>query len=349
MTGRGGIVCDMPTTAEETRRPSGASDGANPVLIGYHASHEQHPPGDLLRYVCAAEAAGFDAAMCSDHFQPWSERQGQGGSAWPWLGAALHATSLSFGTVTSPGQRSHPAIIAQHLATLGSMFPRRVWVALGSGEAVNEAMTGERWPAKDQRNERLLESAQVIRALLAGETVTHRGLVTVEEARLWTLPDDPPLLLGAAISEETARWLGSWADGLITVAAEPDTLRGVVDAFREGGGEGKPMYLQVALSWAESDEAALDIAHDQWRPAGLGSHALADLRSPAAFDAASAAVPREAVASSVRVSSDPGRHAAWLAADLELGFDRLYLHNVNREQEPWIELFAREVLPQLSR
>ncbi len=317
-------------------------------MVGYHASHEQHPPGDLLRFARAAEAAGFQAGMCSDHFQPWSERQGQSGSAWPWLGAALATTGLSFGTVTAPGQRYHPAVIAQNLATLGAMFPDRVWVALGSGEAVNEAMTGERWPAKDERNERLRESADVMRALLRGETVTHRGLVTVEEARLWTLPRTPPLLFGAAITEETARWLGSWADGLITVAAEPDTLRKVVDAFRDGGGEGKPLYLQVALSWAPTDDEALDAAHDQWRTAALGSHVLADLRSPMAFDTASSAFPREAVAESVRVSSDPGRHAAWLAGDLELGFERLYLHNVNRDvQERWIELFARDVLPQL--
>jgi coenzyme F420-dependent glucose-6-phosphate dehydrogenase len=317
-------------------------------LIGYHCSQEQLPPDALLRNVRRAEAAGFEAAMSSDHFHPWSARQGQSGFTWSWLGAALQATSLSFGTVNAPGQRYHPAIVAQAAATLALMYPGRFWVALGSGEALNEAITGERWPAKDERNARLRECADVIRALLAGETVTHRGLVMVEEARLWTRPEQPPPLFGAAITEETARRVGGWADGLITVAAEPASLRKVVDAFREGGGDGKPMYLQVALSFDRTDDAARAAAHDQWRTAGLGSVVLGDLRSPAAFDAASEALPPENVEQSVRVSSDPGRHADWLARDLELGFERLFLHNVARDaQERFIEVFAREVLPQL--
>ncbi len=318
-------------------------------LVGYHASHEQHPPAALLGFVRAAEAAGFQAAMCSDHFQPWSERQGNSSFAWAWLGAALESTGLSFGTVNAPGQRYHPAVIAQAAATLGAMYPDRFWLALGSGEALNEAITGQVWPAKDLRNARLRESVEVIRALLAGETVTHRGLITVEEARLWTRPERPPLLLGAAITQETARWLGGWADGLITVAAEPDTLRRTVDAFREGGGEGKPMYLQVALSFAPTDAAAREAAHDQWRTAALGSLVLGDLRSPAAFDAASAAARPEEIDQSVRVSADAGRHAAWLAADLELGFEGLYLHNVAPDQDRFIETFGRQVLPQLTK
>jgi probable non-F420 flavinoid oxidoreductase len=328
-----------------TDRPSGRDP--SPV-IGYHASHEQLPPDVLLRNVQAAEAAGFGAAMCSDHFQPWSERQGQSGFTWSWLGAALESTSLSFGTVNAPGHRYHPAIVAQAAATLAVMYPGRFWLALGSGEALNETIVGGHWRAKDQRNARLRESVDVIRALLAGETVTHRGLVTVEDARLWTRPDEPPLLFGAAITEATARWLGGWADGLITVAAEPDALRKVVDAFREGGGEGKPMYLQVALSFDRTDEAARDAARDQWRSAGLGSLVLGDLRSPAAFDAAAEALPPENIERSVRVSADPARHAAWLATDLELGFERLFLHNVARDaQDHFIEVFARDVLPQL--
>ena len=156
--------------------------------IGLHASHEQIPPSRLLAAVRHAEAAGFDAAMCSDHFSPWSERQGQSGFAWSWLGAALEATDLTLGCVNAPGQRYHPAIIAQAAATLAEMYPGRFWVALGTGEASNEHITGAPWPDKATRNARLRECVDVMRALFAGEVVDHDGLVTVDRARLWTLP-----------------------------------------------------------------------------------------------------------------------------------------------------------------
>src|ERR687893_2212265 len=233
--------------------------------VGFHASHEQIPPSALVQAVREAESAGFQRAWSSDHFAPWSERQGHSGFAWSWLGAAMQVTSLPFGVVNAPGQRYHPAIIAQAIATLGELFPGRLWVALGSGEASNEHITGERWPPKAKRNARLRECVDVMRALFAGETVNHEGLVTVDRARLWTLPSTPPSLIGAAVTEETARWCGGWADGLVTINQRRDTLERVVDAFREGGGEGRPIYLQVHLSWAASEEEALRIAHDQWR------------------------------------------------------------------------------------
>ena len=139
-----------------------------------------------------AEQAGFAAAMSSDHFSPWSERQGESGFAWSFLGAALEATSLPFGVVNAPGQRYHPAIVAQAAASLCQMYPGRLWVALGTGEASNEHITGERWPSKAERNARLRECVDVIRALFAGEVVDHHGRVVVDRARLWTLPPEPP-------------------------------------------------------------------------------------------------------------------------------------------------------------
>jgi G6PDH family F420-dependent oxidoreductase len=164
--------------------------------IGYHASHEQFPPSQLLRLVQQAEDAGFNAAMCSDHIHTWSSAQGECGFAWSWLGAAMHATDLTYGIVNAPGQRYHPAIIAQAVATLNEMFNGRFWIATGSGQALNEHITGERWPAKDLRNERLKESVEVMRALWRGETVTHRGLVTVEDCRLYSLPKVEPTVIG---------------------------------------------------------------------------------------------------------------------------------------------------------
>ncbi len=264
-------------------------------IVGFHASHEQIPPSGLLAAVEAAEAAGFQAAMCSDHLAPWSERQGHSGHAWSWLGAAMQATSLPFGVVTAPGQRSHPAITAQAIATLGELFPGRFWAALGSGEALNEHVTGDPWPSKADRDARLLECVEVIRALLRGEEVTHDGLVRVDRARVWSLPKEAPPLFGAAVSEETASVVGSWADGLITVRQPSDVLRRVIDAFRDGGGGRKPVAVQVHLSWAEDEETALAIAHDQWRNGALGSDLAWNLELPAQFDEATKDVRPEDV------------------------------------------------------
>ncbi|MFZ6180827.1 TIGR03885 family FMN-dependent LLM class oxidoreductase [Nannocystis pusilla] len=317
------------------------------VKLAYHGSHEQFAPSELLTLAREAEAAGFDAVTCSDHFHPWSEAQGHSGHAWTWLGAALQATTCGFGVVTAPGQRYHPAVLAQAVATLLELFPGRFWLAIGSGEQLNESITGEPWPAKPQRNERLRACADLMRALWAGETVTHRGLVRVEAAKLYTRPREPPLLFGAALTAETARWLGSWADGLIT-AAQPDQGHArVIEAFREGGGEGKPVHLKVQLAYAAGEAAALREAWEQWRTNVFASDVLAELRTPAQFEAAAAFVTPEAMRGPVRVAADPSRHVEWLARDAELGVDLVSLHHVGREQRRFIEDFAARVLPQL--
>jgi probable non-F420 flavinoid oxidoreductase len=319
------------------------------LTIGFHASHEQLSPAHALQAVIAAEAAGFDAAMCSDHLAPWGERQGESGYAWSWLGAALQATRMSFGVVTAPGQRYHPAVTAQAIATLGNMYPGRFWAALGSGEALNEHVTGDRWPAKPDRDARLLECVQVIRALLRGEEVSHDGLVRVDRARVWSLPVVAPQLFGAAVSAETARVVGSWADGLITVNQDQALLRGVIDAFRDGGGEGKPVHVQVHLSWAEDEPTALSVAHDQWRTNVFSSELMWDLELPTQFDAAAQHVQPQDLCGPVLVSADPGRHASWIDEIAGLGVDGLYLHQVGKEQERFIEVFGEHVLPEVTR
>lgn len=307
---------------------------------GFHASHEQISPLALLEAVADAEEAGFRAAMSSDHFSPWSARQGESGFAWSWLGAALERTSLPFGVVNAPGQRYHPAIIAQAVATLAAMYPGRFWAALGSGEASNEHITGDPWPRKKVRNARLRECVEVIRALLAGEEVTHEGLVTVDRARLWTLPAEPPALVGAAVSEETARWCAEWADGLITVGG-PQAAN-VARAYREAGGRG-PLRVQIHLSWAPTEEEALRVAHDQWRSNVFPPPVCWDLDSVELFDIISKDVPPEKVAEVVHVSADVGRHAELLNSYGEQGFDEIYLHHVGQEQRPFVEAFAEIV------
>jgi coenzyme F420-dependent glucose-6-phosphate dehydrogenase len=317
------------------------------VQIGYQASHEQFSPSELLTYVQLAEAAGFDAINSSDHFFPWSERQGQSGYAFAWLGAAMQVTSLPFGLVCAPGQRYHPAIIAQAVATIAEMFPGRFWIALGSGEALNESITGGLWPDKPVRNARLLESATIIKRLLNGEKVSHDGLVKVAHAKLYTLPVKLPLLVGAAITKETAAWMGSWADGLITVAKPYEELKEVVDAFRANGGEGKPVYLKVQLAYDDTEEAALMGAHDQWRTNIFQGNVLGELRTVAEFDALGEFIQPKDLIGKVRVSASLDQHIEWIKADMKLGFDKIILHQVCRNQKQFIEDFGRVVLPAL--
>ncbi|HEX5936257.1 MAG TPA: TIGR03885 family FMN-dependent LLM class oxidoreductase [Actinomycetota bacterium] len=326
------------------------SDGYGNTVptVGFHVSHEQLSPARALEAVRAAEAAGFRAAMCSDHLAPWGERQGESGFAWSWLGAAMQATSLPFGVVTAPGQRYHPSIIAQAIATLGDLFPGRFWAALGSGEAVNEHVTGDRWPDKPTRDARLLECVEVIRALLGGEEVSHEGLVRVDRARVWSLPEGLPPLYGAAVSEETARTVGGWADGMITVYRPVDELARVIDAFREGGGDRKPVAVQVHLSWAGDEEEALAVAHDQWRTNVFGSDVAWNLELPSQFDAAARSVRPEDVTGSVLVSSDPSQHTKWLLEIADLDVDAIYLHHVGKEQDRFLEVFGRDVLPEVN-
>ncbi|MGB3556726.1 MAG: LLM class flavin-dependent oxidoreductase, partial [Jannaschia sp.] len=202
--------------------------------FGYHNSHEQFAPARLLQCAKIADAAGFTHATASDHFHPWSGvEQGQSGFVWSWLGAAMEATNTHFRTVSCPGWRYHPAILAQAGATLSAMYPERLWMALGSGQLLNEGIVSPNWPAKAERNAHLLECVEIMRALWAGETVTHRGRVIVEAATLHTRPEVAPVVIGAAVSAETARWVGGWADALITACgADRASVRRVINAFR---------------------------------------------------------------------------------------------------------------------
>ena len=318
------------------------------VPIGFHASHEQWQPSVLLRLVQQAEAAGFTAAMSSDHFHPWTERDAASGFAWTWLGAALQATRLPFGVVSAPGQRYHPAIVAQGAATIDEMFPGRFWLAVGSGEFVNEHITGDPWPRKAERNARLREAVDVIRALWRGETVDHDGLVRVRAATLHTRPRTPLPLLGAALTEPTAEWMGSWADGLITAGARHDALRRIVEAFHRGGGRGKRLVLQAAVSYAPDESEALRDAFTSWRHAALGPALLADLETPAHFDEATAALTPETLLDKLRISSDLARHRGWLEEDLALGFDEIHLSHVGRDVERFIGVFGDHVLPRVA-
>jgi coenzyme F420-dependent glucose-6-phosphate dehydrogenase len=322
------------------------------TLYSYHVSQEQFAPSQLLRWTCLAEEAGFDAAFSSDHLQPWARDQGQSGFVWSWLGAALQATrGLRFGTITVPGGwRYQPVVLAQAIATLCEMFPGRVpWVALGSGEAVNECATGLPWPPKEERNQRLRDAAVAMRALLGGERVTMPGPPAVADARLWCRPAQAPKLVGAATSSATARWVGSWADGLLTTAPSLDALRENIVAFREGGGQGKPVYAKLDISWAPTAAEALQQAHRNWRFNTAGGTANADLRQPEDFEDATRHITPEAMHAHVFVSHDLDAHIAHVRACADLGVASIDLHNVGTNQEAFIATFGRAVLPALRQ
>ena len=315
------------------------------MKIGFHASHEQFTPRDLLNWVPKAEKAGFQLVLSSDHFHPWSDSQGESGFAWSWLGAAMQASNLEFGVVNAPGQRYHPAIIAQAVATLDQMFPGRFWMANGSGQALNENITGEKWPAKEDRNSRLQESVQVMRDLWNGDYITHHGMVHVEKAKLFTKPITTPFIYGAALTEKTAEWISSWADGMITVSKPLEELEKMVQAFRKRGDKGKPMALKVQISFAPSEEDALEGAWEQWKNNIFPSKLISEITTAEQFDALGASVRKEDLKKHVIIGSEASVFIEKIKAFHKMGFEKIIIHNVNREQEAFIDFFGKEVLP----
>ena len=210
--------------------------------------------------------------------------------------------------------------MVQAAATVAELFPDRFWIACGSGQAVNEAITGSGWPAKDKRNARLLECVQVMRAR-SGRVKRSRivACVTVEEAEaLHAAPARPPMIVGAAITEKTAEWIGGWADALVAISRPVDEQRKIIDAFRRGGGDGKKMFVKAQISYERTDEEAIRAAHEQWRVNIFENSVLTDLRSPAQFDTLGAHVQPDELEGKVRISSDVQRQIDWIAQDLEL-------------------------------
>lgn len=317
------------------------------TIVGFHASHEQLHPSALLEAVQNAETAGFDAAMCSDHFAPWTPEQGHSGFSWSWLGAALATTRLGFGLVTAPGQRMHPAVVAHALGTLGAMFPGRIWAALGSGENINEHITGDAWPDHESRRRRLAASADVIRRLLDGETVDRRDEVTVDAARVWTLPEIAPPLFAAAVSPESGARVAEWADGLVTVAQAGDAHLDTIAAYRDAGGRG-PISLQVHVSYAHDADEALRIAERQWAHSAVAPPDLWDIATPEEFAMRARSATEDDIRRSVQISHDLIEHRD-LLLEFASDVDRLYLHHVGTEQAPFIRDFGEHVLPDLRK
>jgi len=330
------------------------------LTVGYAAMLEQFGPREAVELTALAEQHGFSGCMAADHFQPWVPAQGQSSFVWNVLTAVGERTRGDLGPgVTCPSFRFHPAVVAQASATLEEMYPGRHWLGIGAGEALNEHVIGGYWPEAAERSTRMFEAIDVIKKLfdasVAGNDVKHNGrFFTLETTRLWTMPDTPPPVLVATAGPVNAKRTGRHADGLITVGAPLEKIETLFAKFAEGArAAGKdpdamPKVLQLHLSWAPTDEEAMTNAMTQWPNGGM-KFPKADIRSPHDFAAMAALVRPEDFDGRMVISSDPDVHRAHIQRFVDLGFDRVYLHNVGRNQAEWIELFGREVLPQLVR
>jgi coenzyme F420-dependent glucose-6-phosphate dehydrogenase len=330
------------------------------LQVGYAAMLEQFHPTEVVELCAAAEQAGFSGVMAADHFQPWVPQQGDAAFVWSVLAAVGERTSGDMGPgVTCPSFRFHPAIVAQAAATLEAMYPGRSWLGVGSGEALNEHVIAGYWPEAGERSLRMFEAIEVIRKLfdasLAGKDVKHEGpFFKLESTRLWTMPDAPPPVLVATAGPVNAKKTGRFADGIITVGAPLEKIGGLFDRFAEGAREaGKdpdtmPKVLQLHLSWAQTDEEALGNAMTEWPNGGM-KFPKADIRSPFDFEQMAKLVRPEDFEGRMVISADPDVHRQHIQRFVDLGFDRVYLHNVGRNQAEWIDVFAKDVLPQLHR
>jgi len=323
--------------------------------LGYAASFEQFHPTDLLTYSQQAEQSGFTVVSASDHFHPWVPSQGHSAFVWSWMGALGATTKMRFGTgVTPPGYRYHPAVLAQAAATLEAMYPKRFFLGLGAGEALNEHIVGEYWPEAPARLSRLVESIDIINRLFSGKVIKHQGdHFRVESAKLYTLPDSPPPIYVATSGPIMAARTGKLTDGIITVGAADEKVKMLMERFdkgaREAGKDPSKMakIIQVKVSYAPTDQEAIDSAVKDWPNGGM-NFPKADIRTPEDFEAMSKLVRPENFKNRVLTTSDLDKHTEYIQHWIDLGFQEIHVHNVNRSQEAFIDAYGKHVLPNLK-
>ncbi|HZD87242.1 MAG TPA: TIGR03557 family F420-dependent LLM class oxidoreductase [Gaiellaceae bacterium] len=314
--------------------------------LGFALSSEDHGPNELVRQAVLAERAGFTFALVSDHFHPWVDEQGSSPFVWATLGGIAQATErIRVGTgVTCPLIRIHPAIVAQAAATVARMMDGRFFLGVGTGENLNEHVTGARWPLPWERLEMLEEAVEVIRELWTGEEVTHRGAhYTVEEARLYTLPDRPPELYVAAAQPQAAELAGRIGDGLISTSPERDTI----SLFEESGGSGKPKIGMIHVAYDEDEQAGVERAHRLWPNTALAGPAGQELAAPRDFESSAANVTVQDVAEQTPAGPDPAPYLEQLRRFDEAGFTHVYVHQIGDNQDEFAEFARRELMPHL--
>jgi len=314
--------------------------------VGYTLSSEEFGPNELVDHAVAAENAGFGYALISDHYHPWTRTQGNSPFVWSALGGVAQATdSLRVGTgVTCPTVRIHPAIIAQATATTAAMFDGRFFFGVGTGENLNEHILGDRWPPFDVRMEMLEEAVAIIRKLWTGENVTHYGNhYTVENAKLFTLPDEEPPIHVSGTGPKSAGAAGEFGDGLVSTAPNGD----LVEAFADAGGDG-PRYGQLTVCYAESETEARETAHEWWPNAAIGGELGQLLPLPVHFEQAAEMVTEDDVAELVVCGPDADDHIEKIQQFADAGFDHVYVHQVGPEQQACLDFYEREILPSFA-
>jgi coenzyme F420-dependent glucose-6-phosphate dehydrogenase len=317
------------------------------ITLGYKLSSEEQSAADLVRYAQMAQDTGFAFALISDHYHPWTDRQGQSPFVWTVLGAIAQATQrLTVGTaVTCPTMRIHPAVIAQAAATTATLMPGRFFLGVGTGENLNEHVVGHGWPETEVRQARLEEAIEVIRLLWKGGNQSHHGrYFTVENARLYSLPDTPPPLYVAIGGPRSADLAGRVGDGMI--GTEPDAS--VLADFERAGGAGKPRYGELTVCWARDEATAKRIAREQWPTSAMESSLSWELPLPEHFEAVAELVTQDQVAESIVCGPDPERHLRALRAYAKAGYDHVCVHQVGKDQKGFFEFYAEEILPQLK-
>jgi coenzyme F420-dependent glucose-6-phosphate dehydrogenase len=317
------------------------------MKLGYKLSSEEFRPNDLVRNAVRAEEAGFEFALISDHFHPWTDAQGQSPLVWSVIGAVAHATSrLVVGTgVVCPTIRLHPTLVAQAAATCAAMMEGRFFLGVGTGENLNEHIVGARWPAIEVRQAMLEEAVGIIRQLWQGGYQDHHGeYYTVENARLYTLPDEPPALMVAAAGGKSAELAGRIGDGLVCTSPE----RELVKTFESAGGKGKPRYAELTVCWAKDEKTARKTAHEQWPISAMSGPLTTELALPAYFEAVAEMVTEDAIAEEVPCGPDAERHLEAIREYEKAGFDHLCIHQVGPDQDGFMRFYAREILPKFQ-
>jgi coenzyme F420-dependent glucose-6-phosphate dehydrogenase len=316
--------------------------------IGYALSSEEHGPNDLVQQARRAEEAGFAFALISDHFHPWTPKQGHSPFVWATIGGIAQATGqIRLGTgVTCPLLRVHPVIVAQAAATAAVMMPGRFFLGVGTGERLNEHVVATYWPPPDQRQEMLAEAVGLIRRLWRDGTVSHRGrYYMVENARIYTRPEQPIEVYVAAAGEETGELAGRIGDGLISTSPKKE----LVQQCERAGGGSKPKVGQLTVCWAEDEAKAVETAREWWPNAALQGPLNSELAIPEQFAAASKMVTDEMVAAEIVCGPDPAKHLKGIHEYLDAGFDHVYVHQVGPDQEGFMRFYEHEILPKFGQ
>jgi G6PDH family F420-dependent oxidoreductase len=317
------------------------------IELGYTLSSEEFPPLELVEHARMAEEAGFTFALISDHYHPWVDRQGHSPFVWSTIGGVAAKTQrIRIGTgVTCPTVRIHPAIIAQAAATSAAMLPGRFFLGIGTGENLNEHITGERWPSANVRREMLEEAVWIIRKLWSGEDVDHEGAYyQVVDARIYTLPDPLPEIYVAASGELAAELAGEIGDGFIGTAP----AKNVVQAFESAGGQGKPKYGQVTVCWDSDEARARKTAHEIWPNAAITGELSAELPLPRHFEQAAKMVTEDDTAEAIVCGPDPAKHIEKIRSYADAGYDHIYVHQIGPNQRGCVQFYQREVMPGLG-